>query len=70
MDRLNAISIPQDMENQWFYDNERILYFKDGFIHPDAVHLVYKLGALTEAFSLDDSGYTAATSPWEYGTCR
>jgi hypothetical protein len=58
------------MESQLYYDNERILFFKDGFIHPDALHLAHNIGGLNEAVSKDDSGNTVSTSAWEFGTCE
>lgn len=75
MDRLNG-SAPDDTDttldsaSPWYYDNERILFFKDGYVHPDAIHFEKKLGGLNEAISKDDSGYTVGTSAWEYGTCE
>ena len=76
MDKLNGVSsssngtTTEEIESQWYYDNERILFFKDGFLEPDAVDLARKLGGLNEAVSKDDSGHTVSTQAWEYGTCE
>lgn len=56
--------------NPWYYENERILFFKDGFIHPEALDLMKNMGGLNEAVSKDDSGHTVGTSAWEFGTCK
>ena len=71
VDRLNNVGVSENnvkKANPWYYENERVLFFKDGFIHPDAIHLEAKLGGLNEAVSKDDSGYTIGTSAWEFGT--
>jgi len=69
VDKLNASSNSSE-ENQWYYENERILFFKDGFTHPDAIHLMIQMGGLNEVSSKDDSGITVSSSPWEFGTCK
>ena len=71
VDRLNNVGVSENnvkKTNPWYYENERVLFFKDGFIHPDAIHLEGNLGGLNEAVSKDDSGYTVGTSAWEFGT--
>jgi len=60
----------EEVKSQWYYEDERILFFKDGFIHPDALHFTKKMGGLNEAVSKDDSGYTVSSSAWEFGTCK
>ena len=77
VDRLNGIAAKQgdeastaDALDPWHYEDERILFFKDGFTHPDALHLERKIGGLLEAVSKDDGGRTVGTSAWEYGTCE
>ena len=69
VDKLNASSNSTE-ENQWYYENERILFFKDGFTHPEAIHLMNQMGGLNEVVSKDDSGFTVSSSPWEFGTCK
>ena len=65
-----VLSMGEEIKSQWYYGNERILFFKDGFTHPNALHLTNKMGGLNEAVSKDDSGYTVSTSSWEFGTCK
>ena len=60
----------KNVGSPFYYENERILFFKDGFVEPDAIHLEKKMGGLNEAVSKDDSGHTVGTSAWEFGTCK
>eukprot|EP00985_Skeletonema_marinoi_P034451 scaffold43980_cov234-Skeletonema_marinoi.AAC.1 len=72
VDKLNGSfnGTGEEVKSQWYYEDERILFFKDGFIHPDALHFTKKMGGLNEAVSKDDSGYTVSSSAWEFGTCN
>ena len=76
VDKLNGISSSSNdtstdsIESRWYYDNERILFFKDGFLEPEPIALAHKLGGLNEAVSKDDSGHTVSSQAWEYGTCE
>ena len=75
VDTLNEVALVSDgsdisVDNPWYYDDERILFFKDGFIHPDALHLKSNSGGLNEAVSKDDGGHIVGTSAWEFGTCE
>ena len=71
MDKLNNFTSNYSTEeNPWYYENERILFFKDGFADPDTIHLMTQMGGLNEVVSKDDSGLTVSSSPWEFGTCK
>ncbi len=72
VDKLNSPlnSTSKEINSQWYYGNERILFFKDGFTHPNALHYMNQIGGLNEAVSKDDSGNTVSSSAWEFGTCR
>mmetsp|Transcript_29962 Transcript_29962/g.55135 ORF Transcript_29962/g.55135 Transcript_29962/m.55135 type:complete len:1142 (-) Transcript_29962:1277-4702(-) len=59
-----------DANTPWYYGNERILFFKDGFVHSEAIMVEKSMGGLNEAVSVDDRGYTVGSEAWEFGTCN
>jgi len=65
VESLNSI-----VENKLSYQNERILFFSDGFLHSDSHHLLIKMGGLNAPVSLNADGFIVGSSAWEFGTCN
>ena len=67
VDGLNAL---QSDYNPFAYDNERILFFQDGFISSPATRYLQHVGNLLPPASKSDEGFVVATSQWNFGTCN
>jgi FtsP/CotA-like multicopper oxidase with cupredoxin domain len=68
VDRLNAP--PQSGYNPYAYDDERILFFQDGFISSPTERYLQHVGNLVPPASKSDEGFVVATSQWKFGTCN
>mmetsp|Transcript_34111 Transcript_34111/g.69679 ORF Transcript_34111/g.69679 Transcript_34111/m.69679 type:complete len:1192 (-) Transcript_34111:732-4307(-) len=68
VDRLNASL--QYGNNPLAYDNERILFFQDGFVSSPAEKYLQHVGNLLPPASKIDEGFVVATSQWDFGTCN
>ncbi|KAL7538702.1 hypothetical protein ACHAXR_009429 [Thalassiosira sp. AJA248-18] len=52
------------------YDNERILFFQDGFLSSAATRYLQQIGRTFPPPSKSDEGIIVATAPWQFGTCN
>ena len=68
VDKLNAPL--QSGYDPFAYDNERILFFQDGFISSPATRYLQQVGNLLPPASKSDEGFVVATSEWNFGTCN
>jgi FtsP/CotA-like multicopper oxidase with cupredoxin domain len=53
-----------------FYDNERLLFFSDGFLVSESHKQLKKVGGLNPPVSKNDDGFTVGSFPYHYGTCN
>lgn len=54
--------------NSLAYENERILFFKDGFQSSSHVKSLINMGGLNSPASKNDDGLPVGTTAWEFGT--
>jgi len=52
------------------YENERILFFSDGFLMSESLAYMNVMGGLNAPPSKNDKGWLVGTHPWEFGTCN
>lgn len=52
------------------YQNERILFFSDGFRNSETDDMWSAEGGLNAPISKNDDGFSIGTHPWEFGTCN
>ena len=57
-------------DNLLFYGNERILFFKNGFLHSGTHELLGMMGGLNPPISYNDDKFSVGTYPWHFGTCN
>ena len=50
--------------NSWYYDDERLLFFSDGFLTSGSIRIEEKKSYLVHPNSKSDSGWTVGTSLW------
>ncbi len=50
------------------YENERILFFSDGFLKSDTMNLMYYIGGLNPPVQMNDDGFVAASIEYTFGT--
>lgn len=53
-----------DFSDLLFYGNERILFFKDGFLHSGERKLLEMAGGLNPPISYDEDSFGVGTYPW------
>ena len=53
-----------------FYNNERLLFFSDGFLVSESHKQLKKTGGLNPPVSKNDDGFTVGSFPFHYGTCN
>ena len=68
---VGRLNTPLQFEyNKFAYDNERILFFQDGFVSSPAERYLKHVGNLLPPASRSDDGFVVATSKWKFGTCN
>lgn len=71
VDMLNDPSITSqspDYHNLLAYENERILFFSDGFLKSESLIEMYAVGGLNPPVQENDDGFVAATMEHDFGT--
>ncbi len=53
-----------------FYENERLLFFSDGFLLSDSHKLLKSAGGLNPPMSKNNDGFIVGSVPFNYGTCN
>ena len=68
---VDGLNTPlQSGYNPSAYQNERILFFQDGFISSPGERYLQHVGNLAPPASKSDEGFVVATSQWNFGTCN
>lgn len=57
-----------DYFNLLSYENERILFFSDGFLKSESLIEMYAVGGLNPPVQENDDGFVAATMEYDFGT--
>lgn len=52
------------------YDNERILFFQDGFLSSSKFRYAQQIGNLYGPVAKNEEGIVVSSLPWEFGTCN
>lgn len=74
VDRLHGLEFEErnttvvDYRPLLAYDNERILFFSDGFLRSENIMMLYAIGGLNPPVQENDDGFVAATMEHQYGT--